>query len=61
MAHSIKLALGSTEEQKQRLAAQIVRAMGIAGTDEASVFAAIEEVPPVAWMEQVYQADILPH
>ena len=59
---SIKIAPGRTEEQKQRLAAQIVRdVMDIADTNEASVSVAIEEVPPAAWMEQVYQTDILPH
>jgi 4-oxalocrotonate tautomerase len=58
---NIKLAPGRTEEQKQRLAAQIVKdLLDIAGAEEAEVSVAIEEVQPADWMERVHKPEILP-
>jgi 4-oxalocrotonate tautomerase len=58
---NIKLAPGRTEEQKQRLTAQIVKDLvDIAGAEEAEVSVAIEEVLPADWTERVYKLDILP-
>jgi 4-oxalocrotonate tautomerase len=56
----VKLYPGRTEEQKKRLADEIVRAVvEIAECAEKSVSVAIEEVHPDDWTEKVYKPDIL--
>jgi 4-oxalocrotonate tautomerase len=56
----VKLYPGRTEEQKKRLAEQIVRdVVEIAKSAEKSVSVAIEEVHPDDWTEKVYKPDIL--
>jgi 4-oxalocrotonate tautomerase len=56
----VKMYPGRSEEQKRRLAQAIVHDLvAIAGSSEASISVAIEEVPPDAWPEQVYRPDIL--
>ena len=56
----VKLYPGRTEEQKKRLADEIVRAVvEIAKCAEKSVSVAIEEVNPDDWTEKVYKPDIL--
>ena len=56
----VKLYPGRTEEQKQRLADEIVRAVvEIAKCAEKSVSVAVEEVHPDYWNEKVYAPDIL--
>jgi 4-oxalocrotonate tautomerase len=56
----VKLYPGRTEEQKQRLADEIVRAVvEIAKCTEKSVSVAVVEVHPDDWAEKVYKPDIL--
>jgi len=56
----VKLYPGRTEEQKRRLADEIVRdVVDIAKCAEKSVSVAIEEVNPEDWTEKVYKPDIL--
>ena len=56
----VKLYPGRSEEQKRRLAAEIVRdVVEIAKCAEKSVSVAIEEVHPDEWTEKVYKPDIL--
>jgi 4-oxalocrotonate tautomerase len=56
----VKLYPGRTEEQKKRLADEIVRdVVDIAKCAEKSVSVAIEEVHPDDWAEKVYKPDIL--
>ena len=56
----IKLYPGRTEDQKLRLADEIVRdVVEIAKCAEKSVSVAIEEVHPDDWTEKVYWPDIL--
>jgi 4-oxalocrotonate tautomerase len=56
----VKLYPGRTEEQKKRLADEIVRdVVEIAKCAEKSVSVAIEEVNPEEWTEKVYKPDIL--
>jgi 4-oxalocrotonate tautomerase len=56
----VKLYPGRTEEQKKRLADEIVRdVVEIAKCAEKSVSVAIEEVHPDDWTEKVYRPDIL--
>jgi len=56
----VKLYPGRTEEQKKRLADEIVRdVVEIAKCAEKSVSVAIEEVHPDDWAETVYKPDIL--
>jgi len=56
----VKLYPGRTEEQKKRLADEIVSdIVDIAKCEEKSVSVAIEEVHPDDWTEKVYKADIL--
>jgi 4-oxalocrotonate tautomerase len=56
----VKLYPGRTEEQKKRLADEIVRdVVAIAKCAEKSVSVAIEEVHPDDWTEKVYRPDIL--
>ena len=57
---SIKLYPGRSEEQKSRLAEQIVKdVMALANCKEESVSVAIEEIQATDWTEKVYQPDIL--
>ena len=56
----VKLWPGRTEEQKKRLADEIVKDVTtIAGCEERSVSVAFEEVAPDEWAEVVYRPDIL--
>ena len=56
----VKLYPGRTEEQKRRLADEIVRdVVDIAKCAEKSVSVAIVEVNPEDWTEKVYKPDIL--
>jgi len=56
----VKLYPGRSEQQKQRLAAEITQAvMNTANAGEASISVAIEEVPPGDWAEQVFKPDIV--
>ena len=58
----VKLHPGRTEQQKSRLAEQIVRdVMDIANCEEKSVSVAFEEVAPEDWGEKVVEPDILAH
>lgn len=55
----IKLVPGRSEEQKNRLAAEITKdVVDIFGTKEESVTVAFEEVEKQDWMEKVYGPDI---
>jgi 4-oxalocrotonate tautomerase len=57
---SVKLYPGRSEQQKSRLAAEIVKdVVAIANCGEESVSVAIEEIKPEDWAEKVYKADIL--
>ncbi|HWE49929.1 MAG TPA: tautomerase family protein [Bryobacteraceae bacterium] len=57
---SIKLYPGRSEEEKSRLADQIVKdVMTYANCAEASVSLTIEEVPRADWPEKVYRPEIL--
>lgn len=57
---TVKLYPGRSEEQKIRLAEEIVKdVVAIAKCREESVSVAIEEVKPEDWDEKVYKADIL--
>ena len=56
----VKLWPGKSEEQKIRLAEQIVKdVMAILNYGEESVSLAIEEIKPHDWTEKVYKPDIL--
>jgi len=56
----VKLHPGRSEEQKTRLAEEIVKdIVAIAKCEEKSVSVAIEEIKPEAWTEEVYRPDIL--
>jgi 4-oxalocrotonate tautomerase len=56
----VKLYLGRAEQQKARLADEIVRdVVAIAKCEEKSVSLAIEEIKPEDWAEKVYRPDIL--
>jgi 4-oxalocrotonate tautomerase len=56
----VKLWPGRTEEQKKRLANEIVKdVVAIAGCEEKSVSVAFEEVARDDWAERVYRPDIL--
>ena len=56
----IKLYPGRTDEQKTKLAGEIVKdIVAIAKCEERSVSVAIEEVEPENWAEMVYKPDIL--
>jgi len=57
---SIKLYPGRSEEQKKRLAEQIVKdVVALANCAEKSVSVAIEEITPEDWPEKVYRPEIL--
>ena len=56
----VKLYPGRTEQQKIRLAEEIVKdVVAIAKCEEKSVSVAIEEISPEDWAEKVYKPDIL--
>jgi len=56
----VKLYPGRSEEQKTRLAEEIVKdVVAIAKCEEKSVSVAIEEIKPEDWAEMVYRPDIL--
>ncbi|MCX5733653.1 MAG: tautomerase family protein [candidate division NC10 bacterium] len=56
----VKLYPGRSEEQKARLAEEIVKdVVAIAKCEEKSVSVAIEEIKPEVWAEEVYRPDIL--
>ena len=56
----IKLYPGRTDEQKTKLAGEIVKdIVAIAKCEAKSVSVAIEEVEPENWAEKVYKPDIL--
>ena len=56
----VKLVTGKTEEQKKRLAAEIVKVvMGVLNLGEEAVSVAFEEVNPQDWAEKVYKPEIL--
>ena len=55
----VKLWLGKSEQQKARLAEEIVKdVMSVLNYGEESVSVAIEEVQSQNWMEKVYKPDI---
>ena len=56
----VKLLPGRTEQQKTRLAEEIVKdVVAIAECEEKSVSVAFEEIKPEDWAEKVYKPDIL--
>ena len=56
----VKLLPGRTEQQKARLAEEIVKdVVAIAKCEEKSVSVAFEEIKPEDWAEKVYKPDIL--
>ena len=56
----IKLYPGRTDEQKTKLAGEIVKdIVAIAKCETKSVSVAIEEVEPENWADRVYKPDIL--
>lgn len=56
----VKLWPGKTEQQKARLAEEIVKdVMSVLNYGEESVSVAIEEVKPEDWAEKVYKPDIV--
>jgi 4-oxalocrotonate tautomerase len=55
----VKLAPGSSEEQKKRLAEEIVKdVMSILNKKEKVISVALEEVDPSDWVEKVYRPEI---
>ncbi len=57
---SIKLYPGRSEQQKVRLAEQIVKdVISLLESSEDSISVAIEEINPEDWVEKVYQPEIL--
>ncbi len=56
----VKLYPGRSDEQKTRLAEEIVKdVVTIAKCEEKSVSVAFEEIRPEDWVEKVYRPDIL--
>ena len=56
----VKLYAGKTEQQKQKLAEEITRAMIVAlNSTEPSISVAIEDVQPSEWVETVYKPEII--
>jgi 4-oxalocrotonate tautomerase len=56
----VKLYPGRSEQQKNRLAEQIVKdVVAIANCGEEAVSVAIEEITPEDWAEKVYKTHIL--
>jgi len=55
----VKLAPGSSEEQKNQLAEEIVKdVMRVLGRKEEVISVALEEVDPKDWTDKVYIPDI---
>jgi len=55
----VKLAFGSSEEQKNQLAQEIVKdVMRVLGRKEEVISVALEEVDPRDWTDKVYLPDI---
>jgi len=55
----VKLAFGSSEEQKNQLAQEIVKGvMRVLGRKEEVISVALEEVDPKDWTDKVYIPDI---
>jgi len=55
----VKLVPGKSEEQKSRLAKEIVRdVMNVLNYGEEAVSVAFEEVEPQDWAERIYRAEI---
>lgn len=58
----VKLLAGRTEEQKERLAREVAKALkDVLGSEDKSVSIAIEDVLREEWTEKVYKPDILPN
>ena len=58
----VKMYPGKSDEQKQRLAEEIVKDfVELLGYKEASLSVAIEEVPQSEWAEKVYKPEIVEH
>lgn len=58
----VKLWPGKSEEQKARLAGEIVKnVMSVLNYGEEAVSVAMEEINPPDWRKQVYEPDILGH
>ena len=56
----VKLWPGKSEQQKQRLADQIVKdVVNVLNYGEESVSVAIEEIPAADWAEKVYKPEII--
>ena len=56
----VKLWPGKSEQQKQKLAEGVTKAvMASLGYGEESVSVSLEEIPPSAWTEEVYKPDII--
>jgi 4-oxalocrotonate tautomerase len=56
----IKLYSGRSEQQKEKLAAEVTKAvMAALKTGEESVSVGIEDVEPNDWVDEVYKPDIL--
>ncbi|MCB4770361.1 tautomerase family protein [Ancylobacter sp. Lp-2] len=55
----VKLFPGRSDQQKQRLADEIVKAVIAAlNSEEKSISVAVEDVEPAEWTEKVYNPDI---
>ncbi len=55
----VKMQSGRTEEQKQKLAEAVTKAvMAITGNGEDSISVSIEDFAPSDWAEKVYKPDI---
>jgi 4-oxalocrotonate tautomerase len=58
----VKMLAGRDDEQKQRLADEVAKAvMNALGAGESSISVAIEDVNSAEWTEKVYKPDILGH
>jgi 4-oxalocrotonate tautomerase len=56
----VKLYTGRSEQEKARLAEEILKAVtGVLNYGEESVSVAIEDVKPADWAEKVYRPEIL--
>lgn len=57
----VKMYPADSEEQKVKLADELMKViMAVTGKSETAVSIHIVEVPEEAWMEQVYEKEILP-
>ena len=55
----VKMYAGRSEEQKQKLAESVTKAvMAVTGNGEDSVSVSVEDVAPSDWTEKVYKPDI---